>query len=166
MELAAAQLFRAKWTDAIHDEWISAVLQRRPELEDALKRTRELMNAAVLDCLVTDYEDLIPSINCRDTKDRHIIAAAIRGHCSAIVTFNLTDFPETELSKYDIEAQHPDEFLNHQIGLDAPTFIAAAKRIRERLRNPPRSIEQYLDTLRQQQLPKTVNELARFRDLL
>jgi hypothetical protein len=32
MHLALTDLFRAKWTDAIHDEWIRGVLERRPDL--------------------------------------------------------------------------------------------------------------------------------------
>jgi hypothetical protein len=54
MYLALTDLFRAKWTDAIHDEWIGNVLKDRPDLTPAqLGRTRALMNAHVRDCLVT-----------------------------------------------------------------------------------------------------------------
>ena len=34
MRLALTDLFRAKWTDAIHEEWISNVLKDRPDLTD------------------------------------------------------------------------------------------------------------------------------------
>ena len=47
MWLALEDLFRAKWTNEIHDEWIRAVLRDRPELAMQLERTRELMNANV-----------------------------------------------------------------------------------------------------------------------
>jgi hypothetical protein len=54
MHLAITDLYRAKWTDAIHDEWIRNVLANRPDLKpEQLQRTRELMNAHVRDCLVT-----------------------------------------------------------------------------------------------------------------
>lgn len=33
MHLALTDLFRAKWTDAIHDEWIRNVLKYRPDLK-------------------------------------------------------------------------------------------------------------------------------------
>jgi len=32
MHLALTDLFRAKWTDQIHDEWIRNVLEQRPDL--------------------------------------------------------------------------------------------------------------------------------------
>jgi predicted nucleic acid-binding protein len=119
MELAAMGLFRAKWTDQIHEQWISALLRNRPDLERSkLERTRSLMNAVASDCLVTEYEGLIPSINCPDPDDRHVIAAAIKGKCAVIITFNLDHFPADELRKYDMEGQHPDEFIHHQIWVE------------------------------------------------
>src|SRR3712207_6351193 len=110
MELAAARLFRAKWTLRIHDEWMRNVLRQRPDLTRLqLERTRDLMNQAVLDCLVEDYEDLIEGLQLPDPDDRHVLAAAIASASDAIVTFNLKDFPAATLHKYNIELQHPDE---------------------------------------------------------
>lgn len=55
VQLATTTLFRAKWTNEIHDEWIESVLKNRPDLSlPQLERTRNAMNRAVLDCLVTD----------------------------------------------------------------------------------------------------------------
>ena len=51
--IAQAGLVRAKWTDAIHDEWIRGVLKNNPHLSlDRLARTRKLLDEAVRDCLV------------------------------------------------------------------------------------------------------------------
>ena len=45
MHLAITNLFRARWTDMIHDEWIRNVLKDRPDLEARqLDRTRQLMD--------------------------------------------------------------------------------------------------------------------------
>ncbi|PLY14480.1 MAG: hypothetical protein C0631_10780, partial [Sedimenticola sp.] len=78
LRLSMTGLFSAKWTDQIHDEWIRNVLKSRPELQDKLPRTRELMNTAVPDSLVTAYEPLIESLSLPDADDRHVLAAAIR----------------------------------------------------------------------------------------
>lgn len=41
MHLALAGLYRARWTDRIHDEWIRNLLAKRPELSrERLERTR------------------------------------------------------------------------------------------------------------------------------
>ena len=50
-------LYQAKWTNEIHDEWIRNVLANRPDLKPTqLERTRNLMNSHVQDCLVFGYE--------------------------------------------------------------------------------------------------------------
>ena len=60
MHLEMTHLFRARWTERIHDEWTRSVLAQRSDLSTAqLQRTRELMNAAVPDARVQGYEYLI-----------------------------------------------------------------------------------------------------------
>lgn len=157
------QLFRAKWTNQIHDEWTRNLLAKRTDLKpEQLARTRELMNSAVMDCLVSGYEELVPSLNLPDEDDRHVLAAAIHAGADAIVTFNLKDFPKAEVGKYDIEVLHPDEFIHHQFGLSNPAVIIAAQTCRARLKNPPVDAAAYLETLARQSLPKTVGELLPF----
>lgn len=167
MHLALIDLFRAKWTDAIHDEWIRNVLEDRPDLtREQLERTRALMNIHVRDCLVTNYEDLIPSLTLPDPDDRHILAAAIRGRADVIVTFNLADFPPDALARYGIEAQHPDDFIVRLLDLAPGPVCVAIKRQRENLRNPPKSADELLATFESQGLPQTAARLREFIDLL
>jgi hypothetical protein len=59
MHLALTGLFQAKWSAAVHEEWICALLRRRPDLSrERLERTRMLMDLHAADALVTGYEDL------------------------------------------------------------------------------------------------------------
>lgn len=163
VQLASDQLYRAKWTDRIHDEWITAILRSRPDLtRGQLERTRGLMNRAVLDCLVEGYETLLPSLRLADPDDAHILAAAIHAGCSAIVTFNLSDFPSETVSRHGIEALHPDDFLLRLCERDAAAVIAAAAACRMRLRNPPLSSEEYLAVLGRS-VPRTVEIRATVR---
>jgi hypothetical protein len=60
IRVAQAGLVQAKWTDQILDEAFDSLTSNRPDLStEALKRTRELMVAAVRDCLIRGYEPLI-----------------------------------------------------------------------------------------------------------
>jgi hypothetical protein len=163
LELAVADLYRAKWSDAVHEEWITAVLENRPDLTRAqLERTRHLMNAHARDALVTDFEQLIDGLELPDPGDRHVLAAAIKGRADLIVTANLRDFPAEKLGRWGIEAQHPDEFLTHQFHPSQPVFLQAVKRVRLRLKNPPQSVADYLDTLHAQGLLATVKAIRPF----
>jgi predicted nucleic acid-binding protein len=167
MRLALEDIFLARWTNEIHEEWIRNVLANRPDLKrKQLERTRDLMNQHVRDCLVTEYADLIPSLTLPDPNDRHVLAAAIKAHANVIVTFNLDDFPEIELNKHGIEAQHPDEFLVYQFDLNSAAVCRAVQKQRAALRKPPVAVNDLLDTLARQQLPMTVERLRPFSDLL
>ncbi|MFB2918004.1 PIN domain-containing protein [Aerosakkonema funiforme] len=160
MQLALTDLFSAKWTDRIHEEWIRNVLLKRQDLTlEQLTRTKELMNSYVRDCLVTGYEYLIPSLELPDTEDRHVLAAAIKGGADVIVTFNLSDFPDAILEQYEIKAQHPDEFISNLIDLKPGKVVSAAESCRQRLKNPPKSIDDYLETLLKQGLSISVSML-------
>lgn len=53
MYLALTGMFRAKWTAEIHEEWMAALLEKRPDLSrEKLERTRELMDKHAIDALV------------------------------------------------------------------------------------------------------------------
>src|SRR5579872_28797 len=163
----AVQLYQPKWTETIHEEWIRSVLADRPDLTRAqLARTRELMDRHGGACLVTGYEELIPALTLPDPDDRHVLAAGIRAGANVIVTANLSDFPAEILSKYGIEAQHPDEFINHLLDLAPHVVCGAAKRQRESLKNPPKTVDEYLESLERQGLAQTVARLKQFAELI
>lgn len=167
IQLAQTNLFKAKWTEDIHREWIDALLRNELRRDRAtLERTRDLMDRAVRDCLVTDYEPLISALVLADERDRHVLAAAIVGRCDVIVTQNLKDFPAHALAPYGIEAQHPDEFLSNHLALAPGLFCDAVRKLRARLKNPPYSVEDYLGTLTQQGLVATAAELEGFASFL
>jgi hypothetical protein len=167
LQLAVADLFRAKWTADIHREWIEALLEREPHRDRAaLERTRDLMDRATRDCLVTGYEALVPSLELPDPNDRHVLAAAIVGRCDVIVTQNLKDFPLDVLAPYEIETQHPDDFLSNHLNLYPGPFCEAVRKVRARLKNPSYSADEYLNILTRQGLVVTTSELKQYSSLL
>ncbi len=149
MELAKTGLFRAKWTDKITDEWVRNLLINRKDIEkEALEITTTLMTDAVPDCLVTDYEFMIPGLPLTSKDDRHVLAAAIKSQAQVIVTYNLKDFPTSELHPFDVEAKHPDDFLQDCYELHQPTVLGAVQNVLGRLKNPTMSAQELLDNYR------------------
>jgi len=164
MRLALTDLFKAHWTDHIHDEWINALLRAKKHSPESLSRARELMDRHVRDAKVTGYEPLIEGLDLPDPDDRHVLAAAIRCNANAIVSFNLKDFPEASLRQYDIEVIHPDDFILYQIDMAPTVCCRAFQAQRSALKNPPLTVETFLATLQKQQLPQTVSKLREFSD--
>ncbi|PQO42265.1 PIN domain-containing protein [Blastopirellula marina] len=167
MRLAHAGLVRAKWTEEIHDEWIRNVLKNNPAItQERLTRTRRLMNEAIRDCLVTDYEGRIPNLSLPDPNDRHVLAAAIQARASVIITFNLRDFPASILAAYDLNAIHPDTFLVDLLDADTESVCEAVSQQRRALRNPPKTADELLDTLETQGLRQSCEKLRLLVDSL
>ena len=142
---------------------MAAVHRDFPDIDrEQLERTRDLMNLHAEDCLVTGFEELIDGIDLPDADDRHVLAAAIRAGAEVIITQNLKDFPQDKLEPYGIEAEHPDTFITHLLDLSPGAVVAAAQEHRASLAKPPKSADEYLDTLERQGLTRTVTKLRAY----
>lgn len=160
LSLAEQGMFHARWTSSIQDEWTRNVLKDRPDIKpEALSNTAKMMNEAIEDCLVEDYEYLIDTLSLPDQDDRHVLAAAIVGHADAIVTFNLKDFPEEVVRKHGIEVLHPDDFFVAQYDLASVKFLTTVKAIREKLKKPPKTGQELIATYEGLGLPQTAKLL-------
>jgi hypothetical protein len=165
--LAQTGLFRARWSEDVHREWMRAVVEKRRDLTpDKLEPTRRAMDRAVPDCLVTGYEPLISGLTLPDRDDRHVLAAAITARASVIVTFNVGDFPTDALQLHGIHATHPDDFILDVESLDSLAVIKAARDDLRHYANPPLTVDAYLNDLRRAGVPKTADHLGRFKILL
>jgi predicted nucleic acid-binding protein len=161
VQLATVRVFQAKWTDQIHEEWIRNLRSNRPDCSiEQLHRIRDLMNRSVLDCLIEDFESLIPTLLALpDPNDAHVLAAAIQSQAQTIVTFNVKDFPASVLDQYGVAAQHPDDFLVSLLDRNPQQVLQSLEQVRNRLKNPSKTFEEYLVTLQKQGLKGTVAKL-------
>lgn len=167
MHLAITDLYNAKWSNQIHEEWITSVLTQRKDLNRTqLERTKKLMNENVLDSLVENFEHRIPDLKLPDKNDNHVLAVAIESSASVIVTYNLRDFPSKYLISHNVEAQHPDDFISHWFSSHPGIICSTIKTIRASLKNPPKTATEYLNILERQSLPKTVMKMRDFIELI
>lgn len=167
LHLAQTKLFRARWSNAVHEEWIGNLLRNRPELQPAaLARTRRAMDASVLDALVIGYEPLIPALDLPDRDDRHVLAAAVVCRASCIVTFNLADFPDDRLAPYGLRAVHPDAFLLDVESIDPSAFAAAVRADLIHYRAPPLVLADYVSALATAGVPQAAGQISRLALIL
>ena len=155
MWLAVEMVYQPRWTNRIHDEWIRNVNINRSDIPVArLERTRALMDRINDESLVMGYEARIPAVTLPDPDDRHVLAAAIEANASLIVTFNLSDFPNAIVRSYGIRAVHPDRFLCGLFNDEQSLFLHSLRAHRASLKNPPKTGEEYLGTLKTNGLVK------------
>ena len=161
IRLGQTGLFQAKWTDRILDEMINAVVAAQPDLALRLYRTRELMNEAIRDVRVVDYEHMIDSLRLPDPDDRHVLAAAIRADAAFVVTANLKDFPSRRLEPYGIQALSPDDFVLKVIELDPALVADTVKGQARALMNPSTTLDDLLNRLGTVGLLRAANAIRR-----
>ena len=110
------RLFLPRWSEAILNETKNA--QTRLGWGERLVKA---FNDALVDhfpeALVTGYEPLIAQCE-NEEKDRHVLACAIHCNAEVITTFNLRDFPDEALKRWNIVAMHPQDQLLSLYGLD------------------------------------------------
>ena len=162
MHLAVWFVFQPKWTPRIQDEWIRNVLENRPDLKrEHLARTRALMEEWARDWEVPDYEELLPDLSLPDPDDCHVLAAAIAGQVPTLVTFN---FPQAALAPHSVRAIHPDAFACELLNAEPEAFLCAVRTHRAALKNPPKDVDEYLETLRRAGLVESAQRLESHRD--
>jgi predicted nucleic acid-binding protein len=146
-------LVEARWTDDIHAEWMRSLAANSPGTPlRRLEATRDLMKAVLPDADVAGYKTLIPSLSLPDPDDRHVLAAAIAGKASLIVTWNLKHFPAVDLQPHGVAGISPDDLL---VGLHSTyrnELIASVKRARLNLRKTLPSVDEFINALKAQGL--------------
>jgi hypothetical protein len=167
IHLAQAGIFRAKWREDIHQEWMRNLKERYPDIGvEKIQKIRGLIDAAVPDCLVKGYRRLIDGLELPDPKDRHVLAAAIKSAAQVIVTCNTDHFPSSVLEEYDIEAQHPDDFLMYQKEENLATVLSQLQLCRQNLRNPACTVDEFIEKFRASDFSVSATWLSEVRHLL
>lgn len=115
LELAERGLFRPLWSPDVLAE-LSKNLVKNGEDPVLVEKRITTMKSFFADAMVTGYGDLVSRMT-NEEKDRHVLAAAVRGGAEIIVTFNVKDFPAASISRFDLEIVHPDDFLLDQLDL-------------------------------------------------
>jgi hypothetical protein len=78
-----------------------------PELAESFQSA---LHEAFPEAMVTGFEPLV-KLMTNEEKDRHVLAAAVRGGAEIILTFNVRDFPPDCLELWSVRAIHPQDYL-------------------------------------------------------
>jgi hypothetical protein len=165
LTLAEAGFYRVRWSERVLDETrraIQKILEGKgvPDAVDRGTRAVELMKMAFEDAMVSSYDDFMCVCDkIPDGNDRHVLAAALKTQAAIIVTDNIRHFPSEVVAPLNIEACTSDEFIANTIALDAGKAVAAVRTMRQRLKNPGKTVEILLLDMEAAGLLQTVDFL-------
>lgn len=119
------------WSARILEEWARAT-RRLPEGAEMRARVEiSHMRERWPDAETTVPEELVASLSLPDPDDRHVLATAIAGGASTLLTLNRADFPARTLARHGILLREPDGFLAELLA-DRIDVASVANRVRER----------------------------------
>lgn len=106
------RLYLPVWSADILDEVkrTQTTKLKRPYPPELADYWRKEVTRAFPEAEVKGHSKLVPLMTNHE-KDRHVLAAAVKGGASLIVTFNLKDFAEADLQPWEITASHPQDYL-------------------------------------------------------
>lgn len=151
-------LYTPKWSKHIFDEWVH-VMKRKGVNSKEIKKRVDNVQRAFPDAMVENYEVLIDSLKLPDTKDRHVLAAAIKTNANIIVTNNLKDFPKVYLSTFGLSAKSADDFITDTIDLNPKQAVMAFRKLVQNKTKPDLDEFEVLDRYRNIGLNDSANYL-------
>ncbi len=124
------RLYLPRWSGTILDEVTRTQMTKlkRPFPKDLADYWRQEVTAAFPEAMIDGFEHLLPQL-ANHEKDRHVLAAAIQGGVSVIVTFNLKDFPEAALKPWNVQAMHPQDYLLTLYSMNPGVVLSKAAEI-------------------------------------
>ena len=162
LTLAAHEFFSPKWSPRIREEWTRNLVVRMTARDgEAIARSKvarivAAVETAFPDALVAAELSESSVLDPVDAKDRHVVMTAVVAKADAIVTFNIADFAASHLSKsLQIEVIHPDDFVMDLVDLNEKRAVVAFRELMARKKNPPLSIADLIQRLRDGGLVQT-----------
>lgn len=134
------RLFLPFWSEAILDETQRTQTNKLGWPEAIAESFRNEITSCFPEAMVAGFAHLLDQCS-NDPKDRHVLACAIHQKAELILTFNLRDFPTASLSRWQIEAKHPEEYL---LALYSMEPISVVHRLETIARDRAEDFEDYM----------------------
>jgi hypothetical protein len=161
LQLAQNDVFDARWSERIEQEWLGAMEPRTRER--IATRTIPLIRTWFADARVAGF-DAACVIGVTNSKDRHVASAAAAIAPCVLVTSNLKDFDFAALAALGVKVQSPDDFLADLFDANPALMEAVTREAAANLTRSTPSWEEYLTALAERHgLPKFVERLRSWR---
>jgi predicted nucleic acid-binding protein len=141
-------LYTLRCTEDILEEVQRNLVNKNQTTEQQAHHLMDTIRKQFPEAFVSDYKELINSMT-NNPKDRHVLAAAVACGARVIVTNNLRDFPHHTIAPFEVEVQHPDDFLVQLFYLYPDVMIEIIERQAKDLQRPPKTTQELLTSLHQ-----------------
>lgn len=151
-----SRLWEPRWTATIITETVRTLESKFGLTEAQTTRLTNALREHFPEAWVDGHEALIPYLK-NHPKDRHVLAVAIQGNATVIITYNRRDFRPEDLAPWRVTAQSPATFL---LSLYAWEPALVIQRLEEQARTLRRSLPEQLACLHPA-APPFIEQVAR-----
>lgn len=137
------------WSVSIETEFVRVWARLYPDKAGHGPKILTAMHRAVPEWRAPESRKVLQAAALPDPYDRHVLAAAVGVGATVIVTRNLKDFPQDVLAEYGIVARSADDVLCRLFDEDPEAFLEASGAMRRRLKAPPMTAEEWINSLMQ-----------------
>ncbi|MFE0700068.1 PIN domain-containing protein [Streptomyces sp. NPDC058872] len=149
------------WSERLLAEWERVIVREGRRSVESAAAVTQAVRRFFADCEIPAeaYGHLVEEMPGDDPDDRYHAAAAMAAGADVLITWNLADFPASELAERGVRVIDPDSYLC-ELYSELPHEVAeTVVRLAEEKRNPPVTIDDAVARLAKAGLP-------RFADLL
>lgn len=164
MQLAVDDFYQIKWSLKVEQEIVKNIELNNPHLKGKLANTVLCMRKAAPDfeCTATSKTLIEVKQTMTDKKDIEILAAAIDGNATHVITFNLKDFDISFTSAKGIIIVHPDEFFSKILKTNLKISTNSIYDIIQRTNKPKLTNLIFSAYIKKNNMPKTAEIIASF----
>jgi predicted nucleic acid-binding protein len=130
------RLYVPAWSEKVLNEVFRVHTERLKWPKALAESFQHEIRAAFPEAMTNGFEYLETQIT-NNPKDRHVLAAAIHGGASHIVTFNLKDFPRDSTESWSILVEHPQQYLLTLYDIDSAQVVSRIAAIAARRDTDP-----------------------------
>ena len=132
LDTSDAGVFQPLWSERILEEWRRAATRLSDSDGMIAESEIALIKSRFPKAMVAASEPSMARLHLPDPDDVHVLAAAIDGRASELLTLNLKDFPTRTLSAEGIVRRDPDSFLLEAFHADAEAMRAVIDGVLQR----------------------------------
>lgn len=150
------------WSDFLLDEWERVIVSEKRRTPAQASAITTAIRTAFPDGRVSaeHYEPILGTIPGTDDDDRVHAAAAIAGRATRLLTENLRHFDIAFMATQAVTVERAETYLLARLNDDPDAVVATIERIVALKRNPPWTIDEYLDRLRRAGATTFANRVA------
>lgn len=144
MSMAHNDVFDPRWSQGVLDE----MRRNRPPAVSEAKIDKRIgrMNQVFPDAMTSGHEGLEPQMQA-DSKDRHVLAAAVHSGSTVLVTENVKDFDPPATGPNAMRVETLSQFLTRKLEERPDRVLAAMQKMVDRHEFDPRTMPALLDKM-------------------